>query len=356
MRVADSTSTNLHYSEKEAARLGEMHDHYMRTAGEHAHRLWMERRKETPDKDHRFVFFHQRKCGGSSIRQWLANKSHEFNIPSYIPCHHGIACERYYLAIDQDNSSKAALIAGHFYYADVHSFVRRFNGVRDGPIVSGGKFSCVTLFRRPESRSKSCWNYRYAQHLLVPQDVSQPVPSWDSVSPVARNQGLQRGLDRFGHGCLNEPLRIFADSALFEHHINDLCQSVIPSDGHLDKKSCTCRTHSSSLLQTAMGNMLHCLPLVLERCEHSSHVANAFFPWLGGLPCDLHLNTGALKATTTEVDSGRSDVDSRLHCMLTVESLMYDVANKVLDELLLHLHGSRAAKPCRRRSSGILCS
>ena len=94
------------------------------------------------DKNHPLIFFHQRKAGGTSIRDSLYQVSNRNKLSNYIVCYSKIVldCDVYELPVKK----LYAVYGGHFHWNSL-SYLNRFRP----PSGSDFNFSCITNFREP---------------------------------------------------------------------------------------------------------------------------------------------------------------------------------------------------------------
>ena len=94
------------------------------------------------DKNHPLIFFHQRKAGGTSIRDSLYQVSIRNNLSNYIVCYskHAYDCDMYELPVTQLYS----IYGGHFHWNSLR-YLNRFHPFNG----SDFNFSCFTNFREP---------------------------------------------------------------------------------------------------------------------------------------------------------------------------------------------------------------
>jgi len=94
------------------------------------------------DKNHPLIFFHQRKAGGTSIRDSLYQVSNRNNLSNYIVCYSERVhdCDVYELPVTKLYS----IYGGHFHWNSL-SYLNRFRP-RNGLAFN---FSCITNFREP---------------------------------------------------------------------------------------------------------------------------------------------------------------------------------------------------------------
>ena len=138
-----------------------------------------------PTVDRPFVFIHQRKCGGSSVRDAIFHGAVALglNDTSYISCYHNVSCWTF----DPHPSVKGAraIYAGHFNWYTV------VPGDRD--------FACLTTFRHPVSRVNSCLSFVFP-------GTRRPVDLVANMTRAQFKQLLLHTHHEFNASCNNEAL------------------------------------------------------------------------------------------------------------------------------------------------------
>lgn len=198
-----------------------------------------------------FVFFHQRKAGGSSIRKVLKARANRARpqLSTYIPClTPGVPCDTYTLPSVQDRAGMKAVIAGHIPWGEPQNKFERMTH------ETATNFSCATNFREPLSRVVSCLEFRHGQEM-----------NGNCVSDMDSEllHHLLTKPDRFGNSCLNEPFRIMSGvrADAFSDHLN-ICNPHNQSEqfGQLIGR------HSDFVvaLLLTLEHVKECSPLILE--------------------------------------------------------------------------------------------
>ena len=99
--------------------------------------------------DKPFVYIHQRKCGGSSVREAIFRGSLALglNLTSFISCYFNVSCWTF----DPNSAVKGAyaIYAGHFNWYTV--------------VPDDRDFACLTTFRHPVSRVNSYISYLWPE-------------------------------------------------------------------------------------------------------------------------------------------------------------------------------------------------
>ena len=199
------------------------------------------------------IFFHQRKCGGSSVRLLLRRAAKTLNISSFIPCHDGISCDTYTMG-----SHKAVVYAGHFPWGVQKEFQRHASGIAPNKT----HFSCITMFRDPIARIISCYYYRFVNELKIGEKYNSCI---GNISVLQLKNVLINGRTKYGLSCLNEPFRIMSgilDEDIV-HNVHNLPYSI-----------------RSNALQTALRNVQSCIPLFLSRQVDNAIIMKHWIPSL----------------------------------------------------------------------------
>ena len=219
-----------------------------------------------PNSSSPFVFFHQRKCGGTSLRELLANSSKLAGLPYSIPCHN-LPCNDAHLRDIPWAHRDRSVFGSHYSWQGVKNmlyFKANKNNFSDSP--RHGHFSCVTNIRNPLSRVESCWQWRMPG-LLASNDTAV----WAAQ--------LRKGRSKFAEGCNNEPMRVFWSGGGAEDRVNALT-SADPD--------------APMVLRETLSHLSHCVIFSHERCEESLQLLGYFHPWLH-VDCSTRLQQNTQK-------------------------------------------------------------
>ena len=281
-------------------------------------RLATERRPK-PTLQMPFVFMHQRKAGGSSMRSVLVHAAQQNNLTYWVPCYNKIGCENYDPPVD-GTAKKFAVFGGHMYWSGVEKALGTARGKRPH-LDSNVPFECYTSFREPLSRVASCWDYR-GFRAFAGDNIS-------AITPAKFHEYLAEGMNSYDEGCNNEPLRLMSDSGRAEEKVNKLTSGTgrepwCDADGWALDAAATLERTLAHLTE-------HCVVGVLERCEDTKASVEFFFPWLAAsFDCGVHLNkySGSAHSDLTRSEEAEIKHQNRL------EYMAYDVANRLLDAQL----------------------
>ena len=144
------------------------------------------------------ILFHQRKAGGTSLRQAIANGARNLKMPYFIPCSPPVSCDTYSFT-----NTSAAIYAGHFSISEVKHLLRHV------PLESAlhtrqrHNVTCLTNFREPLSRVESCFYYRFIRKGIK-------YSCMNDIPVHTLRKMLVYGVDEYGDGCLDEPFRILS--------------------------------------------------------------------------------------------------------------------------------------------------
>lgn len=259
-----------------------------------------------PDATSPFVFFHNRKCGGSSLRWIIYNATKKLGIQeqSWIPCCTE-DCVPYSLP---PHKPKKAVYASHVNYVSLLQTLREapipslFN-VSHEPLTSGktaqlhslqqdeGFGGCITNLRSTIRRVVSCWNFRMVEERMD-GDIP-PLPPAKKMSATDWANLLPKAYDQYSNGCNNEVFRIMG-SSIDETYINTMSPSQ-PSFLYEFNKT----AHHLSKCIIVMG----------ERCEESNMVLRHYLPWLGNVNlCDVSVQSSKLNEKSKMLQPNASEV------------------------------------------------
>ncbi len=254
---------------------------------------------QVPRSDKPFVFFHNRKAGGSSLRTIIAQEAKrngETGKKMWIPCTNK-GCVPFSLPPSEGDTS---IFASHINYMQMTQIMRETKArnilkkmkepitLEKGQTVSYHKlddsyplFDCITNIRPTVSRVVSCWNFRMRK-LRLPNSESLTPQDWNDLLPVA--------MDEFNNGCNNEYARIFGSTA-HESEVNTL------SPG---------KPNFLQEFDNIVSRMSRCAIVHINRCEDSTKVLHHFVPWMSQADvCGTHLNKNN-RAKSTEGPSAEA--------------------------------------------------
>lgn len=249
-----------------------------------------------------FVFFHNRKAGGGTVKKILARSAQRHKLTAWIPCEN-THCIPFSLPPSGPKKQKA-VYASHINYVHMTNTIRELgpkNWFNKSSVIAINVNSnetkhnveiinhsienevdhrksfgtCLTNIRPTISRVTSCWNYR----MLL--EKSWTIPSASKMSVEEWNILLPKAVDTFGNGCNNEMARIFG-STEHEYYVNHLS---IEADGE---------RYYLKELDNVMSRMAGCVIINVDRCEDSNTILKHYLPWvLNGSKenlCSLHSN------------------------------------------------------------------
>ena len=146
-----------------------------------------------------FIFFHQRKAGGTSIRHGLMMDANYTQLSHYIICYSTTNCDDYHLP-----KKKFAIYAGHFQW----NSLMELNRLHVNKVLN---FSCTTNFREPISRIKSCLYFRFLDEISNFEiNLTYNNKSCLQFFPIDELENLLVKRDKYGNSCLDEPFRILS--------------------------------------------------------------------------------------------------------------------------------------------------
>ena len=280
--------------------------------------------KQEPDPTLRypFIFFHQRKAGGTSVRETLKEAGNLTKLNTYVICSVDQTCDHYSIPI----RGVHAVYAGHIPWGEVYKF-NRF-----GPEHNRDKFSCLTNFREPVSRLISCVEYRF-------QSIVQEHGCLSNISTSKLIDIITTKTDEYGVSCLNEPFRIL--SGIYnENVIDNLGIHLNHSSGSSDIARLQPKFHGmeSFALQMTLHNVAKCGVMILEENRNATDfILQHRFPFLHKAGAfrhavlnELHVFEKCPAPTAEQIDA--------LEKLGALERLLYDMVVKHHHELLKALH------------------
>ena len=210
-----------------------------------------------PTVDRPFIFIHQRKCGGSSVRDAIFRGAAALglkNDTTFIPCYHNVSCR--VMEPAPALKSTQAVLAGHFNW---------YTAVPDNK-----DFACLTTARHPVSRVNSCLSFVFPRtrrpHDLVANLTNQQF-----------KQLLLHTHHEFNASCNNEALYMLSGvkhAAMLDH----LAQSAHAAEG--------------AVLQ-AISNLAKCTVLLVDEpsvpgayghhgnlTAWNARIMRHWFPWV----------------------------------------------------------------------------
>ena len=199
---------------------------------------------ELPSVSNPFVFFHLRKCGGSSFRTSIAAAANQHNLTFVIPCqeragggdrnvmllaagtNHRRSCHTYHLDVvagmvrSYRTVKELSIVAGHFYYDSLSFLLSNPPQIKMGSSALSkksptlltsttssqlnnynnyGPFSCIVMVRDQIEQFLSCYKERFEPHLH--KKVLD-------LSPGELEEALESNTEpHMPHGCSNEIAR-----------------------------------------------------------------------------------------------------------------------------------------------------
>lgn len=278
------------------------------------------RAARSPSPARPFVFFHQRKTGGTAMRHLLVNSAKRHHLPYHVKCFNNVQCNAYDLPL---NEPLSAVYGGHIYFPSALKAIEQAH-VRhpsfEAPFETATEdvgFDCFTIFRDPVSRVASCWNYRFPN-----------APPFQTIDADFVKNHLPTAMSIFAEGCNNEPLRILSDSGRAEEKVNTLTATDDAITAHpgtdwaLDAVGTLART---------LEHMDMCVVGVVERCDETRRVVRHYFPWFVDFRCDIKER---VSKRSSHPESFRPDVIAEVKRQNALEVLAYEAANSMLDAQL----------------------
>ena len=281
-----------------------------------------------PSENKPFIFFHQRKAGGSTFRQFLYDAANNLGVRSWIPsCRFGpIPCAVFALP----THAKFAVYGGHFRYMEAHKnfIVTNFKAylmTKNKPTPK--PFTCLVTARPTIDRVVSCWNYRFIQELKLDPKVfhsSTMTPKqWDELLPTA--------FSKYNEGCNNEFIRNFGDIQ-DEHVINAMKPTGEEKYDLLALRE----------LNNVFERISNCVVTTLPKCDEGLEVIAYFLPWLQrNAEYDCETKVNALQDHIKKSNQLSPDVEKAILKHNFVDELVYDFIDTLFEEQLKYARVNR---------------
>lgn len=241
-------------------------------------RRW--RLDDVPTDRQPFVYIHQRKTGGTSMRQIIHQSARQAQVPAesiWIPCNTG-NCDDYIPPL----RAGVAVYGAHMPWGSTSWAVNRRSGSRltdaQDEIDRGRRdVKCASMFRNPIERWGSCQIFRFGGDQLrrrLPDDD----PEGDRTAAGAqRLKAFRRALyrpDMFGGGCNNEIVRVFS-SLYNENDINRLDQ--MPSESSSPGRE----LERAGVVSLTARHIAQCGVVTLLQYPHLNRLILAHYhPWI----------------------------------------------------------------------------
>eukprot|EP00316_Scyphosphaera_apsteinii_P023901 CAMPEP_0119314860 /NCGR_PEP_ID=MMETSP1333-20130426/34069_1 /TAXON_ID=418940 /ORGANISM="Scyphosphaera apsteinii, Strain RCC1455" /LENGTH=340 /DNA_ID=CAMNT_0007320059 /DNA_START=109 /DNA_END=1131 /DNA_ORIENTATION=- len=296
--------------------------------------------KGIPGPGRLFVFWHQRKAGGSTMRKALLDAAQNISMGAFIPCYNGTACDTYAPpdpSIIGYGMRPYYILGGHLYRSYVERWdwlwhIRENEGNHPFSQLAQGHADaaplCFTQLREPVSRVESCWNYR----MVAGQRRNQltNLPLFHEMEEHELDRLLPNMFSMWGEGCNNEAARVLSSVGMDDARVNRLNLS----------KASPMVTVGLGALHEVLHELPKCIIGVLERCEDTMANLRAHLPWLArAYDCNTQvMNTGAMflpRNGSLPPDRKQTPHWARLAAVVhrhnVVDEVAYRFANKILD-------------------------
>ena len=274
-----------------------------------------------PTREYPFIFFHQRKAGGTTFKEHLFKISTKKKKPSYIASHGNVQWGTFTIPNRANQKKESyAIYAGHFNYMHVYSNI----AIRDaneflskrGVSVNPTPFSCLINARPTMERVFSCWNYFFLQELKLydklPNAYNMTPSQWDTYLPFLYS--------KFRQGCNNEFIRNFSDESN-EILVNNLIVSEDVS------------VMLQNVLESVLERVSQCSIMLLPKCQESVSVVNHYHPWLDLQDnyCEVKYNVGKEEPKSVEDDIPK-DVQDVISKWNRMDDLVYEYLEVLFEE------------------------
>ncbi len=260
--------------------------------------------KSLPTPNFPFVYFHNRKTGGSTFRHFIFNASDVLNLTSFVSCFNVDCQSKVIPRKGALGTSLYSVYAGHFNYDDVVNKLGFSRGARHMQFHHNLSFSCLTTIRPIVERVASCWDYSMVQNQEKPNKPSV------SMSPDDWNIHLP-----FAFHCCNELVRNFG-SISTEHIVNTLdLQHLGPR--RLDVE-----------VQFVSSRLMRCVVLKLGRHKENRRILGHFLPWLEPFYSSSTSNKGSVN-NRTRLKELSQDVSRVILEHNRIDTILHDVALRI---------------------------
>mmetsp|Transcript_18549 Transcript_18549/g.42832 ORF Transcript_18549/g.42832 Transcript_18549/m.42832 type:complete len:488 (-) Transcript_18549:416-1879(-) len=321
-----------------------------------------------PTKEQPFYFFHQRKAGGSTIRDVMRGAAEKYKLEAWI------ACETHpcvpFSNPPSGREDRFAIYASHINYALVRQLLleqttpvnrkmrleweeknadyesrmtstdpdgspveRSYMSTRDVESYISERGTCLTNIRPTVSRVFSCWNFRMYEmgriNWNLPQAKNMAADDWLNLLPEA--------VDTYGNGCSNEIARVFGSSA-YEPDINTL---KLEDDRFMRE------------LDRTLMRMGQCVVIRVDRCEDSNLVLKHFLPWMETDLCGNHKRESKV-AVRAKTDDLPEDITNAILERNWFDKLAFDFGEELFEEQLRIAQRAEESDPDGKRSEKIL--
>ena len=317
----------------------------------------------TPNTSQPLVFFHDRKTGGSTLRQQLFEGANKAGLPHFVAGMHFDASPVTYdthiraivrpagrgrrkdaegkrlrmpsnpptghkRAQVKDTFEQAAVIAGHFSFG-----IAQYLGDtgRQG-------FSCLTTVREPMSRLISY----YYERMYATVGERRPLRLLGPSVAESLFQTARRGTDE---GALNTTLKVLCGVSIAGSNGGSL--AIEGSGGNkggvgvLMEQTPPPPSTAHCSVDAAAVRLDHCLVGVVERWEESCAMLNAYLPWLG-MDCSAvrHEHHGKPRHETPSELPG--PLRTALERLAATDTTLYHRGVQRFEELQRRRRGHRA--------------
>jgi hypothetical protein len=111
-----------------------------------------------PNQHNPFVFFHDPKTAGSTLRRYFSRAAARQRYPFFIPCYGGVGCMTYGIKSHPKHRQQSIVLAGHFQWGIQNDLqLEEQNKERSSP---PNEISCFTMLRDPYQRTISYYYER----------------------------------------------------------------------------------------------------------------------------------------------------------------------------------------------------
>lgn len=216
-----------------------------------------------PTQKRPFVFIHNAKSGGTSLRYVFHNASMEHKFNSWIPCMGGVPCDLFSFPPTEGEVKQV--------YASHLNYVHMQNMLQETSLGKVRKFDCLTNIRPTISRVESCWNWQIQMKHMpnLPSTANLSTEEWRTLMPPQ---------------CVNIFGRSFGNIGREFYNIAQDDPYYLPD------------------LESILYRMSQCIIVQTDQCDDSNKVMRHFFPWVEVVDlCKTHQNVGKVRKSNEAV-------------------------------------------------------
>ncbi|KAJ1398775.1 hypothetical protein B484DRAFT_252798 [Ochromonadaceae sp. CCMP2298] len=267
-----------------------------------------------------FIFFHQRKAAGSSLRTSLHEAADRMNVSHYMPCKDNVSCDTYTFPMN----ARFAVNAGHFPWSETNKLARhnKYAGLQ-----RRHNFTCLTNFREPVSRLISYFQFYFPEVFRK--------RCFSNLTEEELHSLLVDDVDSYGFSPLNEPFRILSG-------VND--EDLLGQAGFVEVGGVITPRFTrgdAAMLEDTLRNVARCSNLLVEvDNDTTTHMLQTRLPDLYDAGA-FHRRTENELKDKAECGPPRADQVSMLESVSALEGVVYHAVH----EFVTSTFGKRSIVP-----------